>query len=258
MAKQSLIAQVHDNRRTMSSFHIGAKAGDFAKTVLMPGDPLRAKYIADTYLDDGFLVTDVRNMLGYTGRYKGETISVMAHGMGGPSTAIYVTELIRDFDVSSIIRVGSCGTVHPDVKLRDIIVAQGASTDSSVNRIKFGGYDFAALANYPLLAHVVSCIDKAKNNVHIGNVLSSDLFYSPDTELLNLMTRYGVLAVEMELSAIYTVAAEFGARAVGMCTVSDVIRTGEALSALDRQSSFDQMIRTALDAAVTFESIVNV
>ena len=241
----------------MSSFHIGANSGGFAKTVIMPGDPLRAKYIADTYFDDGRLVTDVRNMFGYTGRYKDQLVSVMAHGMGGPSTAIYVTELIRDFGVSNIIRVGSCGTVHPDIKLRDIIVAQGASTDSNVNRIKFGGYDFAALADYQLLAHVVGCINNADGNVHIGNVFSSDLFYSPDTEIFNLMTRYGVLAVEMELSAIYTVAAELGARAVGMCTVTDELRTGEALSALDRQSSLDQMICAALDAAVSFESAAN-
>ena len=241
----------------MSSFHIGANSGGFAKTVIMPGDPLRAKYIADTYFDDGRLVTDVRNMLGYTGRYKDQLVSVMAHGMGGPSTAIYVTELIRDFGVSNIIRVGSCGTVHPDIKLRDIIVAQGASTDSNVNRIKFGGYDFAALADYRLLAHVVGCTKNADGNVHIGNVFSSDLFYSPDTEIFDLMTRYGVLAVEMELSAIYTVAAELGARAVGMCTVTDELRTGEALSALSRQSSLDQMICAALDAAVSFESTAN-
>ena len=241
----------------MSSFHIGANSGGFAKTVIMPGDPLRAKYISDTYFDDGRLVTDVRNMLGYTGRYKDQLVSVMAHGMGGPSTAIYVTELIRDFGVSNIIRVGSCGTVHPDIKLRDIIVAQGASTDSNVNRIKFGGYDFAALADYRLLAHVVGCTKNADGNVHIGNVFSSDLFYSPDTEIFDLMTRYGVLAVEMELSAIYTVAAELGARAVGMCTVTDELRTGEALSALSRQSSLDQMICAALDAAVSFESTAN-
>lgn len=241
----------------MSSLHIGANSGNFAKTVIMPGDPLRAKYIADTYIDDARLVTDVRNMFGYTGRYKDQLISVMAHGMGGPSTAIYVTELIRDFDVSNILRVGSCGTVHPDIKLRDIIIAQGASTDSSVNRIKFGGYDFAALADYQLLAHVVNCMDKVEGNVHIGNVFSSDLFYSPDAEIYDLMTRYGVLAVEMELSAIYTVAAELGARAVGMCTVSDVITAGEALSVLERQSSFDQMICAALNAAVSFESTDN-
>ena len=241
----------------MSSFHIGANSGGFAKTVIMPGDPLRAKYIADTYFDDGRLVTDVRNMFGYTGRYKDQLVSVMAHGMGGPSTAIYVTELIRDFGVSNIIRVGSCGTVHPDIKLRDIIVAQGASTDSNANRIKFGGYDFAALADYRLLAHVVGCINNTAGNVRIGNVFSSDLFYSPDTEIYNLMTRYGVLAVEMELSAIYTVAAELGARAVGMCTVTDELRTGEALSALDRQSSLDQMICAALDAAVSFGSTAN-
>ena len=196
-------------------------------------------------------------MLGYTGRYKDQSVSVMAHGMGGPSTAIYVTELIRDFDFSNVIRVGSCGIAHPGIKLRDIIVTRGASTDSNVNRIKFDGYDFAALADYQLLAHIVGCIKKAEGNVHIGNVFSSDLFYSPDTEIFDLMSRYGVLAIEMELSAIYAVTVELGARTVGMCTVSNVFTTGEALSVLDRQSSFDQMICTALDAAVSFESTVS-
>lgn len=237
----------------MTSMHIGAKSGEFSESVLMPGDPLRAKYVADNYLTDARQITDVRNMLGYTGRYKDNLISVMAHGMGGPSAAIYATELIRDYKVRNVIRIGSCGTVHPDLKLRDIIVAQGCSTDSSVNRIKFGGYDFAALADYQLLNHIVECIGNTDAKAHIGNVFSSDLFYAPDNELFDLMKKYRVLAVEMELSSIYTIAAELGARAVGMCTVSDQLSTGESLSAADRQTSFDQMIRIALDAAISFK-----
>jgi purine-nucleoside phosphorylase len=238
---------------SMTSMHMGARFGEFAESVLMPGDPLRAKYVADNFLTDARQITDVRNMLGFTGRYKDNPVSVMAHGMGGPSAAIYATELIRDYKVRNIIRIGSCGTVLADLKLRDIIVAQGCSTDSSVNRIRFGGYDFAALADFELLNHLVECIANTDAKAHVGNVFSSDLFYAPDNALFDLMKKYRVLAVEMELSAIYTIAAELGARAVGMCTVSDQLSTGESLSTDDRQSSFDQMIGVALDAAVSFK-----
>jgi len=216
----------------------------------MPGDPLRAKYVADNYLQDAKQVTDVRNMLGFTGTYQGKTLSIMGHGMGIPSASIYCTELIQSYGVKQIIRIGSCGSVNPDIKLRDIIIAMGASTDSMVNRIRFKHYDLAAIADYQLLENAVAAARQKKLKFHVGNVFSADLFYTPDTEMFDVMEKYNILGVEMELAGIYALAAEFGARAVGICTVSDQIRTGEALSAAERQSSFDEMIGMALDSAI--------
>ena len=231
----------------MPSIHINAAPGDFAASVLMPGDPLRAKYIADTFLDRARQVTDVRNMLGFTGEYRGGAVSVMAHGMGIPSASIYCTELIRDYGVKRLIRVGSCGTVHPDVELRDIIIAMGASTDSGVNRMRFGGHDLAALADFNLLQTAVRAAEEKGLPFHVGNIFSADLFYTPQPEMFDLMEKYRVLGIEMETAGIYTIAAEFGAEALAICTVSDDIRKGEALSSADRQSSFDQMIELALE-----------
>ena len=231
----------------MSSIHINASAGDFAATVLMPGDPLRAKYIAETFLESSRQVTDVRNMLGFTGEYRNRPVSVMAHGMGIPSASIYCTELIEEFGVKQIIRVGSCGTVHPEVRLRDIIIAMGASTDSGVNRMRFGGHDLAALADFGLLQTAARTAEARQLPYHVGNVFSADLFYTPQPEMFDLMEKYRVLGVEMETAGIYTLAAEFGVAALAICTVSDDIRRGEALSSSDRQTSFDQMIELALE-----------
>jgi len=231
----------------MASIHINASPGDFAASVLMPGDPLRAKYIAETFLDDPRQVTDVRNMLGFTGEYRNQPVSVMAHGMGIPSASIYCTELIRDFGVKRVIRVGSCGTVHPEVQLRDIIIAMGASTDSGVNRMRFGGHDLAPLANFNLLRTAVRAAEEKRLPFHVGNVFSADLFYTPQPEMFDLMEKYRVLGVEMETAGIYTLAADLGAEALAICTVSDDIRKGEALSSIDRQTSFDQMIELALE-----------
>lgn len=233
----------------MPSIHINAGPGDFAATVLMPGDPLRATYIADTFLDAARQVTDVRNMLGFTGSYRGRPISVMAHGMGIPSASIYCTELIRDYGVRRVIRVGSCGTVHPEVKLRDIIIAMGASTDSGVNRMRFGGHDLAALADFDLLRTAAGMAETKGLPYHVGNIFSADLFYTPQPEQFALMEKYGVLGIEMETAGIYTLATELGAEALAICTVSDHIRKGEALSSADRQTSFDQMIELALETA---------
>ncbi len=234
----------------MPTKHINANPGDFAKTVLMPGDPLRAQFIAKTYLKDARQVNDVRNMLGFTGIYQGKTLSVMGHGMGIPSCSIYCTELIQEFGVERIIRVGSCGSVSPKIKLRDIVIAMGASTDSMVNRIRFKHYDFAAIADFTLLSNAVETAKRKKLNFHVGNVFSADLFYTPDPEMFDVMEKYNILGVEMELAGIYGLAAEFGARAVGICTVSDHIRTGEALSSTERQSSFNEMIELALDTSL--------
>ena len=229
---------------------MNAEPGEFADTVLMPGDPLRAKHIADTFLDNARQVSDVRNMLGFTGDYSGRSVSVMAHGMGIPSASIYCTELIRDYGVKRIIRVGSCGTVHPDVELRDIVIAMGASTDSGVNRMRFGGYDLAAIASFDLLRRTVRVAEERKLRFHVGNVFSADLFYAADPAQLELMEKNNILGVEMETAGIYAIAAELGAEALAICTVSDDIKSGKALSPAERQTTFDEMIELALEAAL--------
>jgi purine-nucleoside phosphorylase len=232
----------------MSTKHMNAAPGDFAPTVLMPGDPLRAKYIADSYLDDVRRVTDVRNMWGFTGEYKGVPVSVMAHGMGIPSVSIYCTELITEYDVKRVIRVGSCGTTHPDVQLRDVLIAMGASTDSNVNRMRFGGYDLAALATFSLVQNAVKAAEENNVRYHVGNLFSADLFYTPDPDMFDTMAKYNVLGVEMEAAGIFPIAAEHGVESLAICTVSDDIRTGDALSSEDRQNTFDEMIVVALEA----------
>ena len=233
----------------MATIHINADPGEFAETVLMPGDPLRARYIAEKFLDDSRQVTDVRNMLGFTGEFEGNAVSVMAHGMGIPSASIYCTELIKDYGVKRILRVGSCGTVHPAVELRDIVIAMGASTDSGVNRMRFGGYDLAAIASFTLLRNAVRVAEKRNLRFHVGNVFSADLFYAADASQLDLMKKNNILGVEMETAGIYAIAAELGAQALAICTVSDDVKTGEALSPSERQTSFDGMIELALEAA---------
>jgi purine-nucleoside phosphorylase len=235
----------------MATRHIGAAAGDFAQSVLMPGDPLRARYIADTYLDGARRVTDVRNMWGFTGEFRDRPVSVMAHGMGIPSASIYVTELIVDYGVSRVIRVGSCGTTHPDVQLRDLVIGMGASTDSNVNRVRFGGYDLAALASFGLVRKAVTAAEQRDVRFHVGNLFSADLFYTPDTAMFDTMAKFGVYGVEMEAAGIYPIAAEHGAEALAICTVSDDIRTGKALSAEDREKTFDDMILVALETAIS-------
>lgn len=229
---------------------MNAARGDFADTVLMPGDPLRAQYIADNYLDGARRVTDVRNMWGYTGEYKGRPVSVMAHGMGIPSASIYCTELITEYDVKRLIRVGSCGSSHPDVKLRDIIIAMGASTDSNCNRMRFGGYDLAALASYKLVEKAVRCAQDQGVRYHVGNIFSADLFYTPDPDMFATMAKFGIYGVEMEAAGIYPIAAEHGAEALAICTVSDDIVSGKALSTDERATTFDEMILLALATVV--------
>jgi len=234
----------------MAAKHINAQPGDFAPTVLMPGDPLRAQYIAERYLRDARRVTDVRNMFGFTGTYQGKPVSLMAHGMGIPSASIYCHELLAEFGVKRIIRVGSCGTVHPDVKLRDIVIAMGASTDSGVNRMRFRGYDLAALADFRLVREAVRLAETRKLAFHVGNVFSADLFYTPEPELFAVMRKYNIVGVEMEAAGIFTLAAEFGAQALAICTVSDDIVGGKALPTTERQTGFDDMIRLGLDTAL--------
>jgi purine-nucleoside phosphorylase len=230
----------------MSTPHINAPAGAFAQTVLMPGDPLRAKHIADTFLTDVECISTVRNMFGFTGLYQGKKVSVMGSGMGVPSMSIYATELVKFYDVKNIIRIGSCGALPLDVKVRDVVIAMGASTDSAVNRNRLQGMDFAALASFNLLEKAVAGA-RAKNiPVHVGNVFTSDLFYNPNPTLFDTLEKYGILGVEMEAAGLYGVAAEYGINALSIMTVSDHIRTGEALSAELRQTSFNDMVEIAL------------
>lgn len=230
----------------MSTKHMNAAPGDFAPTVLMPGDPLRAQYIAENFLDDAKRVTDVRNMWGFTGTFESMPVSVMAHGMGIPSASIYVTELIQEYGVKRVIRVGSCGTSHPDVRLRDVLIAMGASTDSGVNRMRFGGYDLAALATFSLVQNAVRAAEALDVPYHVGNIFSADLFYTPEPAMFELMARYNILGIEMEAAGIFAIAAEHGVEALAICTVSDDIPSGEALSADERATTFDEMINVAL------------
>ncbi|MEM7433287.1 MAG: purine-nucleoside phosphorylase [Pseudomonadota bacterium] len=234
----------------MATSHINAADGAFAETVLMPGDPLRAQYIAETYLENAQRVTDVRNMWGFTGTFRGQPISIMAHGMGIPSCSIYVTELITSYDVKRVIRVGSCGTTHPDVRLRDVIIAMGACTDSAVNRMRFGGYDFAAIASFDLVEKAVNVARQKDVRYHVGNLFSADLFYTPDTDMFDTMAKYNVYGVEMEAAGIFAIAAEHNVEAAALCTVSDDIPSGQHLTSDERATTFDEMITIALEAAV--------
>lgn len=232
----------------MTTPHINAQDNAFAKTVIMSGDPLRAKYIAEKFLENAVEVTNVRGMLGFTGKYKGIEVSTMGHGMGIPSASIYTKELITEYNVENIIRVGTCGAVSPDIKVRDIIIAMGACTDSGVNRTRFNGYDFAPLADYQLLENAVNSARQSNTKVHVGNIFSADLFYNPDPAMFDYIEKYGVLGVEMEIAGIYGVAAEYKAKALGICTVSDHIRTHEQTTAEERQTTFNGMIEIALNS----------
>ncbi len=226
--------------------HINAKPGAFADVCLMPGDPLRAKHIAETFLEGAEQVTDVRNMLGFTGTYQGKRVSVMGSGMGIPSASIYYKELITEYGVKNLIRVGSCGAISPDVQVRNIVIGMGACTDSKVNRIRFKDHDFAAIADYTLLENAVNAARGMNLSVKVGNLFSADLFYNPDATMFDVMEKHGILGVEMEAAGLYGVCAEFGARGLAICTVSDHIRTGEALPPEDRQLTFNEMVEVTL------------
>ncbi|MDB2384487.1 purine-nucleoside phosphorylase [Endozoicomonas sp.] len=226
--------------------HINARPGSFADVCLMPVDPLRAKYIAKHFLEGVELVNDVRNMLGYTGYYKDRKISVMGSGMGIPSASIYYKELITDYGVDKIIRLGSCGSVFEEVELRDMVFSMGACTDSIVNRIRFKNHDFSAIADFDLLEKAVSTAREKKLSIHVGNVFSTDLFYAPEQDIFDLMERRGVLAVEMETAGLYGICAEYGAKGLSISMVSENIRRGEILSEKECLLSFNEMVNVAL------------
>lgn len=232
------------------SIHINAQQGDIADKILLPGDPLRAKFIAETFLENPKQYNDVRGMLGFTGTYKGERVSVQGTGMGVPSISIYVHELINEYKVNKLIRVGSCGSFQEDVKVRDVILAMSASTDSAVNKIRFNGLDYAPTANFDLLKNAYEVVSQKNMNVHVGNVLTSDSFYENNDAFIPLLQKHGSLAVEMETSALYTIAAAFKAKALSILTVSDHLITGELTTSEERQLTFNQMIEIALDTII--------
>ncbi|MFV2022312.1 purine-nucleoside phosphorylase [Micromonospora sp. LOL_023] len=233
------------------STHIGAKPGDIAERVLMPGDPLRAKWIAENFLEDATCYSTVRGMLGFTGRYAGTTVSVQGSGMGMPSASIYAHELINEYGVNTLIRVGSCGALTDDLQLRDVIAANGSATDSNMNRVRFAGLvDYAPVADFGLLRTAVDVAQRHGVQMRVGPVLAADAFYTDRPDLFDTLADYGVLAVEMESAALYTIAARFRARALTILTVSDHIRTGAKMPAEDREQTFSEMVRIALDTVV--------
>ncbi|HUW71347.1 MAG TPA: purine-nucleoside phosphorylase [bacterium] len=233
----------------MATPHNGAKKGDIAQTVLLPGDPLRAKFIAETFLENPVCYTTVRNMLGYTGTYKGKKISVQGTGMGVPSISIYVTELITEYGAENLVRVGTCGSMQTDVKLRDVIMAQGSCTDSNVNRVRFNGLDYAPIADFGLMQRAWKAAEAKGITLKVGNILTSDSFYGDDPDSWKMWAAYNVLAAEMETTALYTIAAKYRKHALTLLTVSDSIVTHEATTAEERQTTFKSMMEIALELA---------
>lgn len=234
--------------------HINAKPGDFAKTVLMPGDPLRSKFIAENFLTDARLVNNVRGVQGYTGSYGGKKVSVMASGMGMPSMGIYSYELFNVFGVENIIRIGSCGALSERVRIRDIIIGMGACTNSNfASQYRLNG-TFAPICDYELMSRAVSECGRLGARFHVGNIVSTDTFYSADQTLNAQFAGMGVLGAEMEAAALYMTAAYSKKRALAICTVSDHILTGEATTAAERETSFTQMMEVALKTAAAMEN----
>ncbi len=230
--------------------HNEAKLGDYADTVLLPGDPLRAKWIAETFLQDAKQVNGVRGCLGFTGTWQGKSISVQATGMGQPSAAIYVHELLDVYKVKNLIRVGTCGGLHESVKVRDVVIAMSAATDSTMNA-RFAPFNYAPFADYKLLSKAVDLADQRGFTTHVASVVSSDIFYVPDgAKSYGDLPNHGVLAVEMEAAALYTLAKRFDARALAICTMTDCLITGEQIDAGERQTSLEEMVTLALDTSL--------
>lgn len=229
------------------SVHIEAKQGEIANTVLLPGDPLRAKFIADNFLENIICYNKVRGMYGYTGTYKGKRVSVQGTGMGIPSMSIYANELIESYGVENLIRVGTCGSIQENVKVRDIIIAMSASTNSGVNKLRFNGMDFAPSASFELVKKAYDICENKGANVKVGNILSSDLFYNDDKDSWKLWAKYGVLGIEMETSGLYTLGAKYGVNTLAILTVSDSLVTGEETTAKERETTFIKMMEIALE-----------
>lgn len=234
----------------MATPHIGANKGDIAETILLPGDPLRAKYIAETFLQDVVQYNNVRGMLGFTGTYKGKRVSVQGTGMGVPSIGIYTHELINEYGVKNLIRIGTAGSIQENIKIRDVVIAMSASTDSAINKLRFNGADYAPTASSELFLKAHEIGVKKGLSMKAGNVLTSDTFYGDDPEAWKKWAKFGVLCVEMETAQLYTTAAKFGVNALTLLTISDSLVTGEVTSAEERQTTFNDMIEVALESAL--------
>ena len=235
----------------MATPHIGAEKGQIAETILLPGDPLRAKYIAETFLEDVVQYNNVRGMLGFTGTYKGKRISVQGTGMGIPSIGIYSHELISEFGGKNLIRIGTAGSYQEDLKLRDVVIAMSASTDSAINKLRFNGADYAPTANADMVFKAYEIAKEKGMNVKAGNVFTSDTFYGDDPEAWKKWAKFGVLCVEMETAQLYTTAAKLGAKALTLLTISDSFITSEVTTAEERQTTFNDMIVVALETAIS-------
>lgn len=234
------------------SVHLGAKMGDIADTVLLPGDPLRAKFIADTFLEDVTCYNEVRGMYGFTGTYKGKRISVQGTGMGVPSISIYANELIREYGVKNLVRVGTAGSMQEDIKVREIVIAMSSSTDSAINKVRFNGMDYAPTASFHLLKTTYDTAVKNGITPRVGSVFTADSFYNDNPDAWKHWADFGCLAIEMETSALYTIASKYNVNALTILTISDSMVTGESTSSEERQSTFVDMMKIALDAAVEF------
>ena len=232
------------------SVHIAAKNGEIADTVLLPGDPKRAKWIAENFLENAVCYTDIRGMLGFTGTYKGKRISVQGTGMGIPSISIYITELMKDYGVKTLIRVGSAGSYQEDIKIRDIVVALSTSTDSNINNRRFKGASFAPTVNFDLLSKVLKTAEEKNIKIKAGNILTSDEFYNDDPSYFKKWAEFGVLAVEMETAALYTLASKYKAKALSILTISDSLVSPEITSSEEREKTFNEMIELALETAI--------
>ena len=232
------------------SIHIGAKFGEIAETVLLPGDPKRAKWIAENYLENAFCYTDIRGMLGFTGTYKGKKISIQGTGMGIPSISIYITELMKDYGVKNLIRVGSAGSYQKDVKVRDVVIAMSASTDSNINNRRFNGGNYSPTANFELFRTALKVAEEKNIKIKAGNVLTSDEFYNDNSDYYKKWADFGVLAVEMETAGLYTLAAKYKAKALSILTISDSLVSPEITSAEEREKTFSEMIELALETAI--------
>ena len=232
------------------SVHIAAKNGEIADTILLPGDPKRAKWIAENFLENAVCYTDIRGMLGFTGAYKGKRISVQGTGMGIPSMSIYITELMKDYGVKTLIRVGSAGSYQEDVKIRDIVVALSTSTDSNINNRRFKGASFAPTVNFDLLSKVLKTAEEKNIKIKAGNILTSDEFYNDDPTYFKKWAEFGVLAVEMETAALYTLASKYKAKALSILTISDSLVSPEITSSEEREKTFNEMIELALETAI--------
>ncbi len=229
------------------SVHIEAKKGDIAETILLPGDPLRAKWIAETFFEDTICFNKIRNMYGYTGTYKGKRISVMGTGMGVPSISIYAHELITEYNVKNLIRVGSAGSYQKHIKIRDIVLAMAASSNSGINELRFGGANYAPTANFDLFQKAVEIAKKRQISLKAGNVFTSDTFYEDDFESYKKWSKFGVLCVEMETAGLYTIAGKHNVNALSILTISDSLVTGERTSSKERETTFKEMVEIALE-----------